>query len=282
MNPDILADILQEPILQTRSLGGGDISRVLMLETPSRKVVAKIHPDVSLFEAEKDGLEGLAAVNAIRTPDIFACQETPEGAVLLMEYVAPKRPDQRDFEGLGQNLAHLHLHPQHEFGWRRDNYIGSLPQSNTPHPNWASFYVQERLLPQLRMSRDKQLLNKAEVPSPEKLATGCQQLFSEVQPALLHGDLWSGNYLIATDGTPYLIDPAVYVGHHEVDLAMSRLFGGFGQAFYDVYHEIIPAAPGMNARNDWYQLYYLLVHLNLFGSSYRNSVMSILKKYVKS
>jgi len=107
----------------------------------------------------------------------------------------------------------------------------------------------------------------------------CENLFPDTKPSLLHGDLWSGNYLISENGTPYLIDPAVYYGHHEVDIAMTKLFGGFDSSFYGAYAESLPKVRGEKERNDIYQLYYLLVHLNLFGSSYKSSVTSILKTY---
>jgi fructosamine-3-kinase len=166
-----------------------------------------------------------------------------------------------------------------EFGWSSPNYIGSLPQSNKVTNSWASFYQEERLQPQLQLALDKKWLAQEDVPSTSLMMEKLQQLLPAAKPSLLHGDLWGGNYLISASGIPYLIDPAVYYGHQEVDLAMTRLFGGFDTSFYDAYNELLPPNDGWQDRTGLYQLYYLLVHLNLFGSSYLNSVLKWLRYY---
>lgn len=125
------------------------------------------------------------------------------------------------------------------------------------------------------------MLSKREIPTEELMWSRLNELFPTVKPALLHGDLWSGNYLISTSGEPYLIDPATYYGHYEVDLAMSKLFGGFGSSFYEAHQAALLPEQQFEERTDIYQLYYLLVHLNLFGSSYYNSVCQILNRYFK-
>jgi fructosamine-3-kinase len=180
----------------------------------------------------------------------------------------------------GHRLAELHqISTCKAFGWETDNFIGSLPRSNKQNTDWSDFYVSERLLPQLKLAMDKNHLKKNEIPSEGILLQTCRNLFPETSPSLLHGDLWSGNYLVSADRTPYLIDPATYFGHHEADIAMTRLFGGFGKAFYEAYSEHFPKVGGESERNDIYQLYYLLVHLNLFGGSYKASVKNILGRY---
>jgi fructosamine-3-kinase len=179
----------------------------------------------------------------------------------------------------GAGLAALHNIHQEHFGWEISNYIGNLPQSNTVHPGWASFYLNERLKPQLKMAVDSGLLRPKDNPGDGNLQEVLKGLFNDTSPALLHGDLWNGNYLISHTGEAYLIDPAVYRGHAEVDLAMSRLFGGFGQSFYKGYHSVRPRQHGADEREQIYQLYYLLVHLNLFGNSYRSAVKSILNRF---
>ena len=141
------------------------------------------------------------------------------------------------------------------------------------------FYIDERLLPQFDLAQSKGLLRSNEIPDKEIMKGNLNDLIKVVKPSLLHGDLWGGNFLIGKDGTPYLIDPAVYYGHHEVDIAMSKLFGGFGSAFYSAYYEVFPESSRINDRIEIYQLYYLLVHLNIFGSSYYGSVKQILNKY---
>jgi fructosamine-3-kinase len=197
-----------------------------------------------------------------------------------MEFIESKNPNEKDMDAFGHQLAQMHSYVGGEsFGWDWDNFIGTLPQSNNKHRDWASFFVFERLLPQLKLSDERKLLSSDEIPSENTLLERCLRFFPRVRPALLHGDLWSGNYLISVQGDPYLIDPSVYFGDADVDLAMTRLFGGFSSRFYNAYREHIPIESFENERVDIYQLYYLLVHLNLFGKSYYPSVARVLKTY---
>ena len=173
----------------------------------------------------------------------------------------------------------MHQHSSEFFGWDTNNYIGSLPQRNTKDQSWVMFYIEQRLSPQFDMARTQGLLSEGEIPSVDKMKKVLGEILSDVKPSLLHGDLWGGNYLISAKGIPYLIDPAVYYGHSEVDIAMSQLFGGFSSAFYDSYERVMPLDKLSEDRIKIYQLYYLLVHLNLFGRSYFSSVNAILKSY---
>ena len=264
-------------------ISGGDISKAYLLESETEKFFCKINGQnkaLAMFQAEKKGLQELLKTNTIAAPRSFQVEPYNEGAFFLMEYVESKRPSLEDMSVFGLQLALLHQTSNaRTFGWEEDNFIGSLDQSNKSHQDWTSFYVQERLLPQLHLAFDKKLLMKADIPSGEKMVSVCNNLFPKVVPSLLHGDLWSGNFLISKDGIPFLIDPAIYYGHHEVDISMTHLFGGFGDSFYNSYREIIPPEPGEEERKDIYQLYYLLVHLNLFGASYAAPVKRILSTY---
>ena len=275
--------LLCTKVIEIRPMSGGDISQAYMLKTESESFFCKIHQDqlaFEMFQAERSGLKTLRETKNIGIPKVLLCEPLEEGALLIMEFVETKTPTSSDFERLGHQLAMLHKASEaKKFGYAQDNFIGSLPQSNRQNINWVDFYVSERLLPQLRLAQDSGKLLSSEIPSETSLSKACHSLFPEVQPALLHGDLWGGNFLIASDGRPYLIDPAVYFGHHEVDLAMTRLFGGFDEGFYRAYHEVIPLEPDHQQRQDIYQLYYILVHLNLFGQSYKSSASHILDKY---
>ncbi len=270
-------------VLTIKTLSGGDISKAYLLETATEQFFCKINHTadaLKIFQAEKDGLDAISLTKTIATPKTFFCEALEKGALLVMEYITPKKPDYKDMDLFGHQLAALHqAATMQRFGWEGPNFIGNLPQSNTKNTNWSAFYVFERLLPQLRRAVNHKFLSAKELPTEVQLSKCCNSFMSAVEPSLIHGDLWSGNYLIAQNGTPYLIDPAVYYGHHEVDLAMTRLFGGFDTSFYNAYQEHFPHTGGADARNDLYQLYYLLVHLNLFGTSYRHAVVSILKKY---
>lgn len=273
---------LNEKIIATRSLSGGDISSAYLLQTTTKNYFLKVNDKpfaLEMFRAEQQGLQAIEETQTIAVPHVHLVDSVDGKSFLLMDFVESKRPDSSDYERLGRQLAELHQCTQTDFGFSGDNFIGSLPQRNQPHTDWAEFYWFERILPQLQMALAKQLLRKNETPSKEKAIAVFNNIFGNVMPSLIHGDLWSGNFLIAVKGTPYLIDPATYFGHSMVDIAMSKLFGGFGTSFYNAYHEIIPKSENYSQQIELYQLYYLLVHLNLFGSGYYSSVSSILKKY---
>lgn len=270
-------------IENTTSVSGGDSSNAYLLETESERFFCKVNYNErahDMFLAEKKGLEIIADTGTIAVPRVLLCDALEMVGFVVMEYIEPKRAAPEEMGRFGHQIADLHqLSASDNFGWENDNFIGSLPQSNKIHTDWSQFYVAERLLPQLKLARDDHRLQNDEIPTEHKLLNTCQNLFPQAKPSLLHGDLWSGNYLISQCGTPYLIDPATYYGHHEVDIAMTRLFGGFHTAFFDAYSEHFPKVSGEAERKDMYQLYYLLVHLNLFGGSYYQNVKQVLDRY---
>ncbi|MEX0289854.1 MAG: fructosamine kinase family protein [Flavobacteriaceae bacterium] len=277
-----IATVLGTGITGATPLAGGDISTAYLLQTKMERFFCKVHfadHALSMFLAEKDGLETISRSETLRAPKVVYCGPLEKGACLLLEFIPPGPASSAAMEVLGRKLAAMHLKSSEKFGFSSNNFIGSLPQLNNEHNHWLSFYMQERLLPQLGMARNRGLLSKEEIPDEAVVEAVLGNCFQEISASLLHGDLWSGNYLISAQGEPYLIDPAVYYGHSEVDLAMSRLFGGFDSTFYSAYEEVIPRAPGYEKRQDIYQLYYLLVHLNLFGRSYYSAVSGILRKH---
>ncbi len=285
MNNDLkiyLSKILNESITGVSKVHGGDISKAYRIDTPNNPYFIKYNENpnaLKMFQAETYGLQLISETNTIKTPKVLACDTFEGAAFLLMAFIESKLPTPADFKNLGQQLALLHTCTSKHFGLKQDNFIGRLHQNNKPNTNWGDFYTKERLLSQLKLAEQKQLLSKNEYPSAQKIENILIPLFTDIKPALLHGDLWSGNYLISNDGSPYLIDPAVYYGHNEVDIAMTKLFGGFDSSFYDAYNAHFKNDKNTLARIEIYQLYYLLVHLNLFGRSYYGSVNSILKKY---
>ncbi len=191
----------------------------------------------------------------------------------------PVNPTKTYWETLGQSLAVLHSHTQPTFGLHFDNYIGSLPQTNTLTANGYDFFFEHRLLPQAGLALYKGLLSKKSYDALFRLRDRLPELFPNERPALLHGDLWSGNVLINEDNKPALIDPAVYYGFREAELAFTRLFAGFDDRFYDAYDEAFPLQNGFNERVAIYNLYPLLVHVNLFGSGYVSGVERVLKQF---
>lgn len=277
-----LSYYLKETITKVASVHGGDISTAYKIESPNNTYFLKVNSNsnaLTMFQTEAYGLQLISVTNTIKTPKVIVCDSYQNLAFFLLEFIESKQASSKDFKNLGEQLAQLHQCTSDTFGLNQDNFIGRLPQSNNQHKSWIDFYTHERLLPQLELATQKGLLKDTECPKSEHIKNQLNHLFKNVKPALLHGDLWNGNYLISKDGTPYLIDPAVYFGHHEVDIAMSKLFGGFGDTFYSSYFNQVPTDEFTSARIEIYQLYYLLVHLNMFGSSYYGSVISIMKTY---
>ena len=277
-----LSNLIDKPIVRLQAVAGGDISKAYLIQLQNENLFCKVNlgPDAfNMFQCESAGLNEIFQRRAIKTPEIIGCYKLNQGGCILMEYIAAKNPTASDMAKFGRQLAALHSSEADSFGYITDNFIGSLPQSNCQSNNWAEFYFRERLLPQLQLAFQKKLLSTNDISDLGQIASGIGLYFNTVQPGLLHGDLWNGNFLIATNGEPYLIDPAVYYGHSEVDIAMTQLFGGFGAAFYSAYEEVLPKTEGYYERQDLYQLYYLLVHLNLFGKTYYPQVARILKIY---
>lgn len=277
---------LGSSVKTARRLSGGDINDAFQLELASgARVFLKTNEraPVSLFPAEARGLDWLRAANALRIPEVLAVSSGREGepSFLVLELLEPGPPS-RDFEDqLGVGLSALHRFGAHDFGLDHDNFIGSLPQRNRRHDGWAEFYWSERLEPQLERAVASGRASAKLRNGLEKLAARLPALVGPSEPpARLHGDLWGGNLHTDEHGVPCLIDPAVYGGHREVDLAMMRLFGGFGERVFRAYEAAYPLAPGHAERVELYQLYPLLVHVNLFGGSYVNSVEQSLARYV--
>ncbi len=232
-----------------------------------------------MFAAEARGLAWLGEAGALRVPRVVAVA-APEAAqqFLVLELIETARPAPDFDERLGRGLAALHRHGAPTFGLDHDNFVGSLPQENgPPSPTWPEFYRARRLEPLLRRAADEGLCTPRMRQGFERLFRALDQLCGPPEPpARLHGDLWGGNLLCDDRGAPCLVDPAVYGGHREIDLAMMRLFGGFGARVFDAYAEAAPLADGHRERIPLYQLYPLMVHVNLFGGGYVGSVESAL------
>lgn len=198
---------------------------------------------------------------------------------LLSEFIHNSRPHPDYWEDLGMGLAHLHLNHQAHYGLEYDNFIATLPQKNHSLDNWLDFFIEQRLEPLLAKAYFDRLIPLEFLKKFQALYPKLESLFPKEKPSLLHGDLWSGNVLCDPDGKPCLIDPAVYYGHREMDLAFSKLFGGFDTAFYEAYESILPLEPDFDSRMSVYNLYPLLVHLNLFGTAYLPGIEKTLNRF---
>ena len=264
------------------SVGGGSINDCYGLDTNEGRFFAKVNSAdrfPSLFEAEADGLRRLAAAGPIRVPNIIAQGEDHDDSYLLLEHIGGGLRTDAFWEDFGRSLARLHAHTQDRFGLERDNYIGSLKQVNTLCARWEDLFIHYRLEPLVKMAQDKGRLAMSDVLRFERLYMRLPSLFPNEPPALLHGDLWNGNFLCDEHNAPVLIDPAVYFGRREMDIAMSRLFGGFEPMFYAAYQNERPLQQGWEERVELCNLYPLLVHLNLFGGGYAQQVAGILKRF---
>ncbi len=266
--------------ISLKPVHGGDCNEAYRIEKTSFFVKVNRSLGDDLFPAEADGLKALGSVSeAPRVPRVIGTGSADGAAFIVMEYIPEGRQNSRTQAILGEQLAKLHINSQERrYGFERDNYIGLTRQVNTWEDSWKTFFTRRRLAPMVESASRKGLLGRRDLGSCEELLEGASRLLREPEhPALLHGDLWGGNYLTSREGEPVLIDPAVYYGDREADLAMTQLFGGFSGDFYDAYRYHYPLDPGYEKRRDLYNLYHMLNHLNMFGSSYRGSVMRLVE-----
>lgn len=256
------------------SIVGGCINNAIKINTDKGLFFVKWNTNAkaNMFQTEYNGLKVLKDTNTIRIPNVLCFDDD----FLILEFIPPSNPNNAFWEVFGQKLALMHKQTHSKFGLDFDNYIGSLYQDNTQNKNWTEFFIQNRLQAQLSIGNFSGTL----LSDFDKLFQKLPNLFPNEKPALLHGDLWSGNFLAKNGDTPMLIDPAIYYGNREIDIAMSKLFGGFNSDFYFAYNESHPLENGWEERIQICNLYPLLVHVNLFGGAYINQVKNILSYYV--
>jgi fructosamine-3-kinase len=280
-----LEEKLGTEILKTVPLSGGCISNAYKIITSGNKnLFLKINDNVppDMFAAEAHGLSELLKAGTIRVPIPEMFSQT----YIVTEYIEMGKKSHNFFEDFGRKFATLHQFKRDSFGFYEDNYIGSNPQKNIADPkesrNWSEFYFNKRLLFQFRLCESNgygsQELNKFFGQIENKLDDILSG--SEEPPSLLHGDLWSGNYMTDESGNACIIDPAVYYGHPEADLAMTKLFGGYPEEFYKSYREVNPLKDGWEYRENIYKLYHVLNHLNLFGRGYYSQALSLIRYYL--
>lgn len=277
MLPDSILTVLEDQfdieVVSERSVSGGSINRSHKLETDRGTLFLKWNqsaPD-DFFEVEAKGLELLKSLDSgLRIPSAVAWQAPKSGipGFLLMEYIAEGSGSTSDSFQFGKKLAKLHTTKAKTFGLSYNNYIGSLPQQNGEYDDWNNFFVEKRINPQLKMAIDSGKLSQNLRTHWKRLINRLNDLLPPTEPSLIHGDLWGGNYFFDEEGNAVLIDPAVYFGHPEMDLAFTRMFGGFSGSFYEGYESISSLPPGFSDRVPIYNMYPLLVHVNLFGGHY--------------
>ncbi len=272
----------QVEISEIRSVGGGCINEAYSLKTNAGKYFIKYNSASAfpgMFEKEATGLKILAETKTIEIPEVIVAAKTYDYAYLLLQFIETGVSSRNFWNDFGIKLADLHRNTNEYFGLDHNNYIGSLVQTNNPYPDFYSFFISERIEPQLKEARNKGAFSQSETRYFDSLFNALHNIIPVEKPALIHGDLWSGNYMVTAGGSPCLVDPAVYYGHREADIAMTQLFGGFQQEFYGAYNQAWPMEKDWQKRMDIFNLYPLLVHVNLFGGSYARQILQIIRQF---
>ena len=275
-----IENIISDEIITIVNIGGGTIADSQIIQTKGgAKYFMKFYNENSeIVKCETNGLHEIEKSNSIRVPKIIGYDKN----FLILEFIEEGKRGIDFFENFAHKLAEMHRNNAEIHGFYEDNFIGSNIQKNIPQfYNWIDFFWENRLLFQFKLAEKnnfvsyefQKLFNKLE-KNVHKILEG-----TEEKPALIHGDLWSGNFLCDSSGEPVLIDPAIYFGHREAELAMTKMFGGFTPEFYEAYNYAYPLVHDWEYRIDLYKLYHVLNHLNLFGHGYFSQVISILKKY---
>ncbi len=276
---------LESSIVDISDLSGGCISSAYRIALESGKIyLLKINEDspADMFKKEANGLNELQKADAVRVPGAKIFSEN----YIVTEFIESGKKSGSFFRVFGEQFAALHRYKGTSFGFYEDNYIGSNLQKNLPDENeekdWIKFFFNKRLLFQLMLCEKNGYATDDLRKSFGKLENKIGEILkgSEEEPSLLHGDLWSGNYMVDDEGNPCIIDPAVYYGHREADLGMTKLFGGYPAEFYSSYNDRYPLKDGWEYRENIYKLYHVMNHLNLFGKSYYTQSLSLIKYYL--
>ena len=280
-----LTEVIGSKLASVSPVAGGDINQAYCLKSTKSKFFLKYNQNAlssDMFDTEAKALLSIADSGAIKTPKIIYQGVFHKTAYLILEFIETVSfTNAEAMFAFGEQLGRLHAIKQDYFGWEYDNYIGTLSQKNPMSSSWSEFYINNRLETQIALALDNGYLSSiTNSKLIDMFYKRTEQLLQNVNPSLLHGDLWGGNFIIDKQGIPYLIDPASYYGHSEVDLAMTELFGGFSDYFYQGYDSLKPIENEYKSRKYLYQLYYLLVHLNLFGKSYEPTCLEIINKYL--
>jgi protein-ribulosamine 3-kinase len=260
---------------------GGSISECYRWESGAGPLFVKVAQadKLAMLEAEALGLEELRGANGVRVPGVLACGATQDSAYLVLEWIDLQLSSAAAEAALGERLVLQHTVASTQFGWQRDNTIGATPQQNARSEDWVGFFRDRRLHPQLELARANGHTGRLQQRGAELLARlGAFFATHHPAPSLLHGDLWGGNWGVDPHGAPVIFDPAVYFGDREADLAMTRLFGGFGPSFHSAYESVWPLDEGSEVRVVLYNLYHVLNHLNLFGGGYSRQAESMIDR----
>ena len=280
--PEKIVEDCDLEITRYERVHGGDINNAYCLYSTSGKYFLKVNEEARfpyMFFYEANGLNLLRNNSSLIVPSVIKTGICYQEQYILLEWLE-KGPVQKDtWRNFGTDLATMHKKQRACFGLDGDNYIGSLFQRNSNHDHWSTFYTECRIMPLVKKLFDMAAFSAKDIDHANSFCKKLDDLFPKEPPALLHGDLWAGNFLITSNGQAAVYDPAVYFGHREMDIGMTKLFGGFDPRFYGVYHETYPLEKGWEERLPVTQLYPILVHAILFGGHYVSEARTIIKKF---
>ncbi len=269
-------------ITSQQEIGGGCINTAYKISDGSQEWFVKTNKAslVDMFASEAEALNEMADSNTVKVPRALCYGRVDGHSYLVLEYLA--LTGSADMELFAQQLAAMHKVTSKTYGWHRDNVIGATTQINTQKNNWIDFWREQRLGFQLELAQ-KNGCSRELIKQGERLSDCLEEFFSDYQPeaSMLHGDLWSGNYAGMTDKTPVIFDPAFYYGDRETDIAMTTLFGGFNQQFYQAYNAVWPMDKGYQQRVPLYNVYHIINHFNLFGGGYESQAVSMLQRLME-
>lgn len=278
-----IENVTQRQVIKVESVGGGCVASAWRIHCEGgAQLFCKTGTPADSFAKEAHGLKALESSQCFRIPKLIYFDEE----MLALEFISAGRKDASFFERFGTAFAQMHRKTHVHYGFFEDNYIGATPQLNIAkgkeQSSWAEFFFNKRLLFQYQLAVKNGFDNESLRSLMLKMENKIEEILKDdgSAPSLLHGDLWNGNYMATKEGEVALIDPAVYYGHREADLAMTTLFGGFPSDFYTAYHATYPLNDGWQFREGIYHLYHILNHLNLFGRGYYDQVIALIKKYV--
>ena len=266
-------------IAKTKSVSGGCINQGYQVSSKDRTYFVKLNDvsKVDMFAAEALGLKQMYATKTITVPQPVCWGTAANSSYLVLQWLDLGGGSNQSWTEMGRQLAAMHrVGTSKDFGWSRNNTIGSTPQINTWMDNWADFFAEQRIGYQLELAKRR----GGNFPESNRVVDLVRNKLAEWQPpvSLVHGDLWSGNAAISSDGAPIILDPATYYGDRETDLAMTELFGGFPTAFYNGYNEAWELDSGYRQRKSIYNLYHVLNHFNLFGGGYASQAKTIIQR----
>jgi len=277
----IIEEKLFQRVEEIFPISGGDINEVYSVKTSKNIFVLKKNNSTDfpqMFEKEKKGLESISKAGAV-TPKVVQTFENSGYQFLLLEFIEEGNIKPKFWKIFASDLAKIHQVTNLTFGLEYDNYIGSLIQKNTSKKTWENFFIENRIKPLVKRAFDRGLLQVKHDELFENLFFRLNEILPNEKPSLIHGDLWYGNLMNKNGKSPVFIDPAIYFGNREMDIAMTQMFGGFNENYLAFYEEIFPMESGWKERIEIHNLYPSLVHLNLFGQSYLSGIERVINKF---